>query len=126
MNEKDIKISNLTPHAINIKCGDEMVSINSQGVVRVNEVTEVVNEIKGIKIIRKKLSGLSEDAIKLIKDSLNNSDLVIVSMLTAKAIKESGAFTDEELKKIVIVGKTLRDQQGRIIGADSLAMIDTL
>ncbi len=115
------KIVNLTPHDITIVSGEGKNTIlKSMGIVRVNESSEVIGEIEGIKVIKKTLSNVQKEAVEKIRNILKDPEAaVIVSSLTARALKEE--LSKEELKRTLIIGNTVRDASGRVIGANALA-----
>ena len=118
--EKETKIKNLTPHKIVlIDENRNKIEIPSDGVVRVSEVSEKIGNLNGIKIVKKKFTGISKDVIKKVKEDLEEG-YILVSLLTAKALKESKAFSDEEFKRILFIANTIRDNEGKVIGADAL------
>ena len=100
-------IINLTPHEITL-CGQKLPS---SGVARVATATQQVDEINGIPVNRLtfgQVTGLPEER----KDTI-----YIVSRIVAEAVK--GQRNDD----IYIVDKTVRNEQGQIIGCEALAKI---
>ena len=100
------KIINLTPHEITL-CGKKLPS---SGVARVATVTRQVAEINGIpvnKVSFGEVNGLPEAK----KDTI-----YIVSKIVAEAVK--GQRND-----IYIVDKTIRNEQGQIVGCEALAKV---
>lgn len=120
---KTEQIVNLTPHELVLFVGGNTIKFPSEGVIRVSEVTEVVQN-EPMRVVRKKLSNVDDAGLELVKEHIKKGKYVVVSMLTAKALKEQ--LTKDEQKHILIVGETVRDERGRIIGAKSLAVVDTL
>lgn len=101
-----MKILNLTPHEINIVGKDP---IPSSGAVRVSEKTEVIGEINGIPVIKKsfgKVEGLPNEQA---------DTKIIVSLLVAQAAKGRS--------DLLVVGETIRNEKGQVIGAKSLAVV---
>ena len=117
------KLKNLTPHTIVLVCGNgKNIEIKSDGVIRVAETTEKIGEIEGIAVIKKHLSEIPQQSIEMIRNVLSDEEAaIIVSMLTAKKLKEMSVLSEEELSRVFIIGQTIRDENGRVIGASALA-----
>ena len=101
-----MKIVNLTPHEITL-CGERLPS---SGVARVAQTTQQVDQINGIPVNRVsfgEVNGLPEAQ----KDTI-----YIVSKIVAEAVK--GQRND-----VYIVDKTIRNEQGQIIGCEALAKV---
>ena len=101
-----MNILNLTPHEITL-CGQRLPS---SGVARVAQTTQQVDQINGIPVNRVsfgEVNGLPEAR----KDTI-----YIVSKIVAEAVK--GQRND-----VFIVDKTVRNEQGQIIGCEALAKI---
>ena len=101
-----MKITNLTPHEITL-CGKKLPS---SGVARVAQTTKQVDQINGIpinKVSFGQVNGLPEAK----KDTI-----YIVSKIVAEAVK--GQRND-----IYIVDKTIRNEQGQIVGCEALAKV---
>jgi hypothetical protein len=101
-----MNILNLTPHEITL-CGKKLPS---SGVARVAQTTQQVAEINGIpvnKLSFGQVMGLPEER----KDTI-----YIVSRIVAEAVK--GQRND-----VFIVDKTVRNEQGQIVGCEALAKI---
>jgi len=143
------KIINLTPHDINIvgvtdmdrnnnamhhlfpdnaesntpcvRCGtwkDEACDVictltipKSGEIARVEETVEVINNINGIPIVHKTFG----EVIGLPEPQDNN--VFIVSLLVAQAV------TGEERLDVLVIGDSVRNGKGQIIGAKSLAFL---
>lgn len=108
-----MRLINLTPHDITIVGDDKNLVIPSTGVARVAPTTDVVGTVvvDGFTIPMTKtkfgqVNGLPEPQA---------DTLFVVSRLVAEALP----MRDD----LVIVNQTVRDEQGRIIGAKSLARI---
>jgi len=100
------KILNLTPHEITL-CGQKLPS---SGVARVAQTTQQVDQINGIPVNRLtfgQVVGLPEAQ----KDTI-----YIVSKIVAEAVK--GQRDD-----VYIVDKTVRNEQGQIVGCEALAVV---
>ena len=126
MNVKIEKLKNLTPHTINLVRKDgSKVEIPSSGVIRVTEVTHVIGEIDGVKIISKHLSEIPFEAVKMVEEILKDPEAgVIVSLIAAKALMKE--IPQKLHDRIFIVGNTVRDSEGKVIGADALTPASTL
>ena len=120
------KIKNLTPHdVVLVRKDGSKIEIPSSGVIRVTEVTEVIGNIEGVKVISKHLSEIPFEAVKMVEEILKDPEAgVIVSLITAKALMKE--IPQKLHNKIFIIGNTVRDEQGRVVGADALAPISTL
>jgi len=121
-----MNIINMTPHQVTlVGAKGKKVVLESEGVVRVREETREIGtiEVEGeeITLIRKELSDIDDSDLKKVKEILQRGDAVLVSLLTAKALKKH--LSEEEQKRVLIIGRTLRDESGRIIGADALSPI---
>ena len=116
LNGEQIDAINLTPHALSIYDMDKeivLATIPSSGMVRVSESVRVVSAGKGevplIEVVRdpSKIEGLPEEV---------PGRVVIVSDITYQAAKPLGR------KDLVKVGPAVRDDSGRIIGCQGLAI----
>ena len=123
-----IKIINLTPHPIKLfKTDGSVVEVPSSGVVRVIDTATQIGTLDGIKLIKKSFSKVSDDDIKKIKDFLKDKDtIVIVSLQTAMSLKDDSRLSNEEKERIFIISNTVRDNNGRIVGADGIINIPNL
>lgn len=101
-----MRIINLTPHEV-VLCGQVLPSAGS---ARCEAVTEQLMTIDGIKVNRKKF-GLVTGLPKPQKDTI-----YIVSRIVAEALH--GSRDD-----VFIVDETVRDESGKIVGANALAVI---
>jgi len=107
-----MKIVNLTPHELNFVLGDAEIKIPPSGqVARMTEKTEIIGDVDGIPIIRKTF-GEVED----LPERQENT-ILVVSLLTAQAIKGRGR------PDVFVIGESLRNEKGQVIGAKSLAVI---
>lgn len=111
-----VEAVNMTPHALSIYDMDKknvIASIPSSGMVRVSESVYVVSDGEGevplIKVVRdpSKIEGLPEEV---------PGRVVIVSDITYQAAKPLGR------NDLVKVGPAVRDDSGRIIGCQGLAI----
>lgn len=105
LNESD-KIINLTPHTVNI--GD-IVLHPSGTIARAKEEVEVVGNINGIDIVRKRFT----DVVDL--PDYQDGVYYVVSLIVAQALPER--------KDLLCPGEQIRDEQGRIIGCKNLCII---
>jgi hypothetical protein len=100
-------IRNFTPHPINL--GDR--EIPSEGIIRCQEIVEIVGEFEGVELIKKTfgaLEGLPE---------YDENTLIVASIIAATAAKTIGR------NDVVVPGEVIRDEQGRIIGCKNLAIL---
>ena len=124
-------IVNLTPHALTIHAGDDTVfQIPTSGkVCRCSQENEIVDTInfefafvrekevthskrkKDIHVTRVKLGEVEN------LPEPEDGKIFVVSRVVAEAVKGLGR------KDIFIPGPAIRDDQGRIIGADGLSII---
>ena len=102
--EKQEKIINLTPHSVMING----IEIKSSGVVRLQERNENVGLIAGIPTIRQ-VRGEPEGL-----PSQEEGVWIIVSRPIFDVLPDR--------KDLLAIGETIRDPQGRIIGAKNLVM----
>lgn len=111
-----VEAVNMTPHALSIYDMDKknaIATIPSSGMVRVAETVRVISEGEGevplIKVVRdpSQLEGLPEEV---------PGRVVIVSDITYQAAKPLGR------KDLVKAGPAVRDDSGRIIGCQGLAI----
>jgi len=106
------KIVNLTPHPLNFIMGDgsEVEIPPSGNVARVSEKVENIGNINGIPVISKsfgEVTGLPEP---------QPDTIFVVSLLVAQAVKDSRNV-------VFVIGESVRDEDGHIIGARSLAKV---
>lgn len=102
-------IINLTPHPITIVMGEEKVVIPSSGVIaRCKEEVEIIGDINGIPVIRKKF-GQVENLPEPIPGTV-----FIVSALVAQAARRSD---------VLCPGDPVRDAEGRITGCKALCSV---
>jgi hypothetical protein len=109
-----MKLINLTPHEVVLITEDGELHIPSSGIIArcsVQRVTEKIVEVDGVKIpINRNVFGEVEGLPKP-KEGV----LFIVSSLVAQAMRDRD--------DLVVPDDTVRDEQGRIIGAKALAQI---
>ena len=104
------KIINLTPHELSFVLGDAEIKIPPSGqVARMTEKTEIIGDVNGIPIIRKTF-GEAEN----LPERQENT-ILVVSLLTAQAIKGR--------PDVFVIGESLRNGKGQVIGTKSLAVI---
>ena len=111
------KILNYTPHAITFKAASQTFEIQSVGVARATTESKLVGFIDDLPIMQKtfgKVYGLPDPNL------IDENTILIVSSLTAQAAK---AENHPLLGKMYIVNDTLRDANGRITAATSLAKV---
>lgn len=105
------KIKNLTPHDINLLCEDETLTLRSEGVLRLATSRIKVGEIeyngKKINITKTKFSKIDD------LPKREEGVIYIVSSLICQNYPERDDF--------YIVDDTVRDSDGRIIGARSIS-----
>lgn len=112
-----MKILNYTPHTITFKAAAQTFEIQSVGVARATTESKLVGFIDDLPIMQKtfgKVYGLPDPNL------IDEDTILIVSSLTAQAAK---AENHPLLSKIYIVNDTLRDANGRITAATSLAKV---
>jgi len=126
MQKEKMKIVNVTPHSVRlIKSDGSAQNLPSEGIVRVSETIKTVSVIEGVSIIKKELTTVSKSDLERIKKEIDRGNMVLVSLLTAISIKEHNS-EEIDLSKILIIGKTARDGNGRIIGATALTRGDLI
>ena len=113
-----MKLVNLTPHTVNIcKTIDgikSMVSIESTGIARVKSETRVVGIID---VIEETETVLDPSTVTgLPEPDPDGNTIFIVSRIVAEAVK--GIRDDCR-----IPDKTIRDDEGQIIGCESLGRV---
>lgn len=99
-------IINLTPHEINII---DLEPIPSSGSVRVTESSHIVDTVNGIDIIVKKY-GIVEGIPDPVEDVM-----FVVSAMVAQQL----THRDD----ILMIGDTIRNEKGQIIGAKNFAKL---
>ncbi|MEM5806858.1 MAG: hypothetical protein QW474_00530 [Candidatus Aenigmatarchaeota archaeon] len=111
INIKNAKLINLTPHPITIflSNGNNIELPPSGKVARCKEKTIEIGQINNIPIIKKELGEVYD-----LPASEENT-YYIVSLAVAQAVKRSD---------LLVVGQSVRDEKGNIIGCTSLALIE--
>ena len=112
-----MKILNYTPHAVTLKTAERTFQIQSVGVARATTESKIVGFIDDLPVMQKtfgKVYGLPEPNL------VDEDTILIVSSLTAQAAK---AENHPLLDKMYVVNDTLRDANGRITAATSLAKV---
>jgi hypothetical protein len=126
------RIINLTLHPINLEINGKIIEIpNESFALRVSEEVKELGTIlteKGeVKRIRKKLTEIPEEQILELKKKIwngnNQINIVIVSLLAGMKLKEDKRLSLAEKSAIYVIGETIRDEKGRVIGAKSLVNI---
>jgi len=126
------KIINLTLHPINLEVEGKLVEIeNEPFALRITESIEELGDIitdKGkVKRIRKKLTEIPDEQIKELKKKIwngsNEINIIIVSYLAGLKLKEDSRLSLAEKSAIYVIGETIRDEKGRVIGAKNLVSI---
>lgn len=107
----NIELVNLTPHPIKIQLSDgSLISIGSNSdPVRIEEEKVLVGMLDRIPIWRKKYTKVNYSLPK------ENGKYYIVSMPVAQALKRDD---------LLIVNDVIRDEEGNVMYARSLAMVD--
>ena len=111
-----MKIINLTPHPVNLQTETGVVEIPPSGIVaRVEEKTEEVGKVKvgnsgHVPVIRKTLGQVEN------LPEPREGTIYIVSLIVAQALE--GTRSD-----VYVIGESIRDKEGRVIGARSLAQL---
>ena len=111
------KILNYTPHSITFKSAAQTFEVQSVGVARATTESKLVGFIDDLPIMQKtfgKVYGLPDPNL------IDENTILIVSSLTAQAAK---AENHSLFSKMYIVNDTLRDANGRITAATSLAKV---
>ena len=110
------QLVNLTPHTINLVAedGNQLLSLESQGIARVASTTEVVGylQVGGVAVPQThttfgEIEGLPEQAPGVG---------YIVSNMIISALAQQGVHRDD----LFTPGMQVRDDQGRVIGCRSL------
>ena len=112
-----MKIENYTPHAIRFQTTGGTFEVQSVGVARATTESKLVGFIDDLPVMQKsfgKVYGLPDPNL------IDENTILIVSSLTAQAAK---AENHPLLDKMYIVNDTLRDANGRIVAATSLAKV---
>ena len=120
-----MKIANLTPHEITIfKTNGEKIIVPTSGfVLRVKENLNITGTLNGIKVGYKGFDGFSEDDIERLNKYLEENDIVIVSALVAKHIKMNYLRELNNIARLYFIGNTIRDDSGKVVGADVLCPV---
>lgn len=103
-------IKNFTPHCINVVDteGKALASFPSEGIARVSSATEVVGELNGLPLTKTKfgeVEGLPEE-----KEGV----FYIVSAMIKSTLPNR--------HDLLVPGLQVRDDQGRVIGCQSLGL----
>lgn len=112
-----MKIFNYTPHALALKTAERTLQLQPVGVARATTESKIVGFIDDLPVMQKtfgKVYGLPEPNL------VDEDTILIVSSLTAQAAK---AENHPLLSKMYVVNDTLRDANGRITAATSLAKV---
>ena len=113
------RIVNLTPHPVSL-IGDDWettVIIPSSGLVRVDQWLEEIGQIE--------VDGLSVPIVEVHFGEVQGlpapepGTQLIVSLIAAQRIRAE----HPERNDIVVIAKPVRDNQGRIVGAQALARV---
>lgn len=102
-----MKITNLTPHPLNIEVNGEMVTIPPTGTIaRVTQTTKEVGTIAGITVVENVFGEV---------ENLPPADgtLMVVSALVKGRTNQENVFNPAEY---------IRDEQGHIVGCKALTM----
>lgn len=107
---------NLTPHAINIvdETNQVIATFASEGVARAAQKTEFIGVVDGVRITKSTFG----EPVNL--PEFVDGVYLIVSLATASAAKQFGRRVDD----LLITNEAVRDDQGRIIGCRSLAVVE--
>ena len=110
-----IEFVNLTPHELNVQKEDgSFLALPASGTVaRVRTETEVVGRLAGVAITGQKFAD-EIDGVPPRKEGT----YYVVSRLAAQALEE-----DDRMEDILIPGPAIRDEQGKIVGCDGLAIL---
>jgi len=115
--KKKMKIVNLTPHSIILYTDEgKKIEIPPSGTIaRVHESTEIIGKIQvetdgNIPVIRKTLGQVEN------LPEPREGTIYIVSLIVAQAL--AGTRSD-----VYVIGESIRDKEGRVIGARSLAQL---
>lgn len=103
-----MELINMTPHPVDIILDDKTITIQSSGVIRLEERIEHRGSINGIPIVFKSMCGWKD---------INHPQIgvaFIVSMMVAQAAMREDFLVPDDL---------VRDENGRIIGCRRLASI---
>jgi hypothetical protein len=114
---------NFTAHNIVLitKKGEKLI-IPKQGEIRVNTSIEELGEIEGVRVIRKRFTKIPDEQIEQIKEAAKKG-IIIVSRLAGESLKKDGRLSEEEKRKIFIIGNSVKDEKGNTVGADALTCI---
>ena len=107
-------VINMTPHAVNIVMGDDVVVIPASGIIpRCKQDTVQI----GIAVVDGKEIPITRTVFGAVEDlpPKADGDLLIVSMLVAKACPDRD--------DLLIPNGIVRDGEGNIIGCTSLATV---
>lgn len=120
------KIINKTPHIVNLITKDKkIVSIPPTGEpIRIGEKIQEIGEIDGLPVVKKTLTEIPPEQIAEIRRYIREGKIVLVSLPVATKLKE--VLTKEELSRVAVIGRSVRDEHGRVVGADALALASSL
>ena len=116
-------VVNLTPHAITLVSGDweTTVTIPSSGVVRVEQTARTVDMVTiadGEHTIAMPVLATTFGAITGLPPAVPDT-IYIVSLIAAQRIR----VEHPERNDVFVVADTVRDNDGRIVGARALARV---
>lgn len=111
-----IEFVNLTPHELNVQKEDgSFLALPASGTVaRVKAETVTMAHIGGVAITGQKFS----DDIEGVPPRKDDNTYYVVSRLAAQALAEKDRAED-----ILIPGPAIRDEQGKVVGCEGLAIL---
>jgi len=124
------QIINMTPHDVTIIDveGNEFTIPRSGIIVRVSEkVTETGTiDINGhkVKLGKKELGDIDQETLNKVKEEIKKGNKVLVSLAFAQKLRDY--LTKDELENVLYIVRTVRDEQGRIRGADLIGKASEL
>jgi len=104
-----VSIINMTPHEINLFIEVGEINLPSSGTIRLEEKINIIGNIGGVPIIEKKFF-----AAKKLPPEIDGV-YYIVSLIVAQ--------TYPQRKDFLVIGETIRDENGRIAGCKSFAIL---
>jgi hypothetical protein len=132
-NGETCRIANLTPWPLKILVRDvdgtvKYVEVPRAGVFRVYKEIAVLGYRKGIQVVKTSFedSGVTIEALRRLDEYCKNNDFVIVDEITARFLKDlhrKRVIDDEMAEKLYTIGQYVKDEDGNIVGADSLVPI---
>ena len=114
-----MKLVNLTPHPVKLIAENGTLELVSHGTVRLATKQGLITNLLGIPVVKEELS----DPVIELKENIQGAG-VIVSALTASSKKAVQKLLNNGAVAVFTLTDFVRDDQGRIVGARKLNLVD--